>query len=59
MVQWLRLCASSEGGMSLIPGEGTRISHATWQDQKKIKSSQNRLYASWKLHRNRKLIEHH
>ena len=26
MVQWLRLCASSAGGGSSIPGQGTKIS---------------------------------
>ena len=33
-VQWLRLCASTAGGMGLIPGWGTKMSHATWHGQK-------------------------
>ena len=28
-VQWLRLCASTAGGMGSIPGRGTKIPHAT------------------------------
>ena len=28
MVQWPRLCASIARGMSLIPGQGTKILHA-------------------------------
>ena len=35
VVQWLRLSASSAGGMSLIPGQGTEIPHVTWYSQKK------------------------
>ena len=32
MVQWLRLCASTAGGMGLIPGQGTmnKIPNAKW-----------------------------
>ena len=33
-VQWLRLCASNAGGQSLIPGQRTKIPHATWLCQK-------------------------
>ena len=29
-VQWLRLCASNTGGVGLIPGQGTKMPHATW-----------------------------
>ena len=36
-VQWLGRCASTAGGMGLIPGEGTKILHATWSGQKKEK----------------------
>ena len=36
-VQWLGLHASSAGGMGLIPGWGTKISHAVWCSQKKKK----------------------
>ena len=34
MNQWLRLHASNIGIMSLIPGWGTKIPHATWYSQK-------------------------
>ena len=37
MVQWLRLCTSTAGGTGSIPGWGTKILHATWCGQKKIK----------------------
>ena len=29
MVQWLRLCTFSAGGKGSIPGQGTKIPHAT------------------------------
>ena len=35
VVQWLRLHASGVGGTSLIPGQGTKIPHATWRGWKK------------------------
>ena len=28
VVQWLRLCTASAGGVGLIPGRGTKIPHA-------------------------------
>ena len=34
-VQWLRLCASTAGGTGLIPGQGSKILHASWCSQKK------------------------
>ena len=34
--QWLRLQTSNAGGTSSIPGEGTKIPHATWCVQKQI-----------------------
>ena len=34
VVQWLGLCASSAEDVSLIPGWGTKIPHATWYGQK-------------------------
>ena len=37
MVQWLRLCASTAGGMGLIPGQGTKIPHARELDLGKLK----------------------
>ena len=33
-VQWLGLCASTVGGAGSIPGQGTKIPHATWHGQK-------------------------
>ena len=41
VVQWLRLCASNAGGMSLIPGPGTKIPRATWCGQK-VRKQTNR-----------------
>ena len=35
VAQWLRFCASTIGGVGLIPGQGTKIPHATWCGQKK------------------------
>ena len=35
-IQWLRLCASTAGGTGSIPGQGTKISHATQCNQKHI-----------------------
>ena len=37
MVQWLRLCSYSAGGMGSIPGRGTKIPRASWHGQKKKK----------------------
>ena len=37
VVEWLRLCPSTAGGMGLVPGRGTKILHATWCSQKKKK----------------------
>ena len=37
VVQWLRLHASTAGTPGSIPGQGTKISHTTQQDQKKKK----------------------
>ena len=30
VVQWLRLCDSTSGGVALITGWGTKIPHAKW-----------------------------
>ena len=35
MVQWLRLRAPNAGGTGSIPGQGTKIPHASWHGQKK------------------------
>ena len=32
-VQWLRLCSSTAEDKGLIPGQGTKIPHATWHSQ--------------------------
>ena len=34
VVHWLRLQAPRAGGMGLIPGQGTKITHATWYSPK-------------------------
>ena len=34
VVQWLRLCASTAGGMGSIPGQGIKILHGLWCSQK-------------------------
>ena len=39
-VQWLRLCASSAGGMGSIPGQGTKIPHATQRGKKTEKNKE-------------------
>ena len=38
-VQWLRLCTPTGGGVSLIPGWGTKISHAMAKKKSLFKSS--------------------
>ena len=35
MVQWLRVCSSCAGGMSLIPGWGTKIPGSGQKKKKK------------------------
>ena len=37
MVQWLRLCASTAGGVGSVPGQGTKTPtcHMTWPKKKK------------------------
>ena len=54
VVQWLRLLAPNAGGMGPIPGQGTKIPHATWHDQKKKKRKEDsalshldRFYQVW------------
>ena len=41
-VQWVRLHASTSGGMGSIPAQGTKIPHATPHNQKKKKKSRVR-----------------
>ena len=31
VVQWLQLHASTAGGRGSVPGQGTKIPHATWR----------------------------
>ena len=33
VVQWLQLHASTAGGRGSVPGQGTKIPHATWRGQ--------------------------
>ena len=40
-VQWLRLCASNVGGLGLIPGQRTKILHATGHSQKNQPANQS------------------
>ena len=38
-VQWLRLCTSNAGGVGLIPGQETKLSHASrvgWQKKEML-----------------------
>ena len=37
MVQWLRICACTAGGMGSIPGQGNKIPHVTQCSQKEKK----------------------
>ena len=37
MVQWLKSCISTAGGVGLISGQGTKIPHATKKKKKKIR----------------------
>ena len=41
VVQWLRICASTAGGMGSIPGWGTKIPHAAQSSQKQTKKKIN------------------
>ena len=42
VVQWLRLHASKTQGIGSIPGQGLKISHATWCSQKKKKKKKRK-----------------
>ena len=37
VIQWLRFCTSTSGGVGSIPGQGTKIPHTEWCGQKKKK----------------------
>ena len=49
MVQWLRICASTAGGLGSVPDWGTKILHATQCRQKNTKYS---CYKCTELHVN-------
>ena len=40
VVQWLRVCTCNAWGIGLIPGQGTKISHATWHYKNKHTNKQ-------------------
>ena len=42
VVQWLRLCASTEEGTGSMLGQGTKIPHVAWHGQKKSSSSRRK-----------------
>ena len=42
VVQWLRLCAPNAGGTGSIPGQGTKIPHATRHSPKEKKKKSGR-----------------
>ena len=41
VVQWLRSCTFTSGGMGLISGLGTKVPHATQKNRKKKKVKKN------------------
>jgi len=47
MVQWLRLCTSTAGGTSSIPGQRTKILHAALQGKKEKKRSASLMWRFW------------
>ena len=47
MVQWVRLCASTAGDSSLIPGWGSRIPHDMGCSQIKRERCGNSLAVQW------------
>ena len=47
MVQWLRLRASTAGGMGSIPGRGTEIPHAVQWGQKLKKKKKKWCWENW------------
>ena len=42
VVQWLGLWPSTTGIMHLIPGQGTKITHAAWYGKKKKKKARKK-----------------
>ena len=49
VVQWLRLCVSSAGGVGSIPGQGTKIPHTKVQQKKK--KGNNQTYKTVRIHK--------
>ena len=47
-IQWLRFCVSNEEGMSSVPGQGTKITHATRREQNKTKQNKNTRHCKMK-----------
>ena len=41
MLQWLRVCGSKAEGVGSVPGQGTKIPHATQQGEKTNKQTEN------------------
>ena len=54
VVQWFRLHASNAGDMGLILSWGTRIPHAVWLGQKKIKKQTKKNFQKKNLKTNQK-----
>ena len=42
VAQWLRLCASTVGGVGSVPGGGTKILHAVQSSHKQTNKQKNR-----------------
>ena len=56
MVQWLRLSAPSAGDVSLIPGQGSKISHAAQKKKKNMRATQVS-FCAWNKELNTKIEE--
>ena len=46
VVQWLGLCTFTDEDLGLIPGWGTKIPQAVWNNQKKKKSGTIQRFAN-------------
>ena len=44
VIQWLRLRVSNVGSVGLIPGQGTKITHAIWHSQKIFKLEKKKIF---------------
>ena len=47
-VQWLRFSASTAESLGLIPGQGNKIPHSLWCDQKKKKRGLKNICLQWR-----------